>query len=1326
MNFRQTVLSFFFSLAMVLCFVLQFYGQPAKNIRFDYFSIKNGLSQSSINHIIQDHKGYMWFATQDGLNKYDGYNFTVYNHNPFDSTSLPNNYIHVLLEDSLGYIWVGTDNGLGRFDPFLQVFKTWRYNPENNNSLSDNIINSLCFDNEGILWIGTASGGLVSFNTETEDFIRYQHSFSDKSSITTNHIRAIIEDNYGNLWIGTSAGISILDKERKSFKILKHHFNTNGSLANDQVWSLFQDSNGRIWAGTNNGVSCFRGPMNESSSNIYFVNFYKGTGTNSISHNVVKTIYEDSEKNIWIGTDGGGLNKITFRNKNTHQLSDYRIYSYQENKEIAGSLCNNVVYAVFEDRSGSIWIGTNNGLNKFDPEKQSFGHIMHLLNNVNSLPESNVWSILEDRKGYLWVGTREGLSRINRQNNSFSHYKNISNSLNFQNNKSVLSILEDRNGNIWIGLVDGLFMANLTDDYSAIKEFKQINYNNTYYKTNIENRVYNLFQDSKGNIWAGTKYGLAKIDAQTGKSLFLQHNPGAYNSLTDNTIRSIFEDSKGNIWVGTEGGLNKTIYNSHDSVAFIHFRHENAKYNTLSSDKVLSIVEDKNGILWLGTYGGGLNRLNPVTGEIRQFTEKQGLANNSIYGILKDNNGNLWMSTNKGISVFNPYTEKFKNYEENDGLQSNEFNIGAYHKNKRGEMFFGGINGLNYFDPEDVKINTHPPQMVITNLYLFNKPVTLGENSVLKKHISYTPELVLNYKHDNFSIEFAALHYTFSEKNNYAYKLVGFDEEWNYVGTRRYAPYTNLDPGEYTFIVKGTNSDGVECDTAASMAIIIKPPFWATWWFRIAAILFIGGIIFGWSRYRIMQVEKQKVLLEELVKERTTEVIRQKEKIEMQNAQLELEKGKAENLLLNMLPQETVEELKIKGKATARHYRTVTVMFTDFKNFTHIAEKMRPRDLVEELDLHFGKFDSIIEKYNIEKIKTMGDAYMCAGGIPIRNKSNPIEVVLAGLEISKYIEDINRSKKEKGEITWEIRVGIHTGELIAGVIGRKRFAYDIWGDTVNIANRMEMSGESGRVNISGKTHMHVKEFFDCEHRGKIEAKNKGEIDMYFVNRISPDFALNNSLHEPNDMFWEYVNLRLYSSINYRKAEKYIISRLEQELSDDLFYHSIAHTKDVCHAVERIGKTEGIKGEDLFLLKTAALYHDAGFVKKYSNNEDVGVEMAKEALPRYGYSQEQIEVVSKLIMATRIPQKPTDKLEEIICDADLDYLGREDFHKIADKLKREFLANGVVKNDKNWDELQIKFLGNHKYFTSTSRKLRETIKQQHLAEIKKRFAEDNYG
>ncbi len=495
------------------------------------------------------------------------------------------------------------------------------------------------------------------------------------------------------------------------------------------------------------------------------------------------------------------------------------------------------------------------------------------------------------------------------------------------------------------------------------------------------------------------------------------------------------------------------------------------------------------------------------------------------------------------------------------------------------------------------------------------------------------------------------------------------------------------------------------------------------WWVDITLLAVLITTLFLFYRNRLRKMQSQKDLLETQVKQRTIEIIKQKEQVEKQKRMLEDEKEKTEKLLLNILPREMADELKNKGKATARYYRSATVMFTDFKNFTYLAEKYKPQDLVAELDSYFIRFDEIAEKYNVEKIKTIGDAYMAAGGVPIRNKSNAIDTTLAALEIQRAVTEMNAAKEKVGKKGWELRVGLHSGDLIAGVVGIKRLAYDIWGDTVNVASRIESSGEIGKVNISETTYESIAEFFVTEYRGKIKAKNKGEIDMYFVHQIKRELSKNEDGITPNEAFWHYVNLKLYSNINYKNAEKYIIKRLSGDLPDGLHYHGIHHTKDVCEAVERLAIWEGVKGEELYLLKTAALYHDAGFIDSYESNEPIGAQLAKEMLPNFGYTDEQINQVIELIAATKIPQTPHNHLEEIMCDSDLDYLGRNDFYPIAETLRQELMEFGKLEdNPKQWTEMNIGFLSSHSYFTASSKKRREPEKQKRIIELKEKLNE----
>lgn len=1254
------------------------------NIKFGHLSLKDGLSQSEVLCIIQDKKGLMWFGTQDGLNQYNGYEFKIFSQDILDSLSISNSFIHDIHQDENGLIWLATENGLNVYykanNSFKNILKGNFLGKAKNNVWS-------LEEDKDFIWAGT-DYELLKINKST-----FKIEKISIETITNNkqlNIRDLTLIN--NVLLIATEGNGIIKYQTNNGN--KTHFITeNSELSSNHIWSFNVVSKNQVWIGTNQGI-CI---LNLETDRI---TVHKKLNT-IIENAKVNDIYEDKSGIIWIGTEKSGLYKF-------HSLDNVEHYTYDAT--IVTSLSSNKVNTIYEDNSGIIWIGTQSGVDKFDKQKQFFKHYKLLPNNENTISSNMVWSIFQDNSATptLYIGTNKGLDVFNNETGKVTFVQPKFKNINDQKNESVYSIYKDHNNIIYVGTDGGIF------------EFK----NNNLIPVNFlspqqKNRTYCILEDKKHRLWLGTKEGLILVSADRKEAITFTSSPKK-NDLKADLIRSVIEDKNGTIWIATDGGGFAKVVEDEGRIFFKSYLNNPAYLNSLSNNSVLTLHEDENNWIWIGTFGGGLNKFNSKTEEFVRYTEKEGLANNVIYGILEDEKKTLWISTNKGLSSFDKKKQQFKNYDESDGLQSNEFNVGAFYKSNYGQLFFGGVNGFNSFFANDVHVNNSLPKPLITNFYLFNKPVKIEEGSILSKDISVLDEITLKYRQNVISFEFASLHYSYPLKNQHAYKLENFNEDWVYIGNNRIANYTNLDPGEYNFMVKVANSDGVWNEEIAQIKVIVLPPIWGTWWFRSLAILAILAIVYAYYITRINRVKAQKLLLEVQVRERTYEVIKQKEEIELQKKLIEEEKEKTEKLLLNILPEETVEELKSKGKATARQYRLASIMFTDFKSFTQIAEQINPQDLVAELDRYFIEFDSIIQKYNIEKIKTIGDAYMCAGGIPIRNKSNPIDIVLAGLEIQRYMKQVHDEKIEKGEKPWGLRIGIHTGEIIAGVVGIKRFAYDIWGDSVNIASRIEASSEVGKVNVSGATYHLVKEFFDCEYRGKVKAKNKGSIDMYFVHKIRKELSVNGEGIAPNELFHKYVNLHIYSGINYRKAEKYIVERLEKELPSNLHYHDLRHTLDVCAAVERLALMEGIEGDDIFLLKTAALYHDAGFVKQYSNNEEIGADLAKEVLPRFGYTDEQIEVIHQLINATKIPHKPNNKLEEIICDADLDYLGGDEFHPIADKLKLELMEREMVKSDKQWDELQIKFLEAHHYFTQTAIKLRQPNKQKRIEEIKERL------
>lgn len=492
----------------------------------------------------------------------------------------------------------------------------------------------------------------------------------------------------------------------------------------------------------------------------------------------------------------------------------------------------------------------------------------------------------------------------------------------------------------------------------------------------------------------------------------------------------------------------------------------------------------------------------------------------------------------------------------------------------------------------------------------------------------------------------------------------------------------HITPSTYTVLLTGQSDLDAVTDAVnhANLYRYISKP-----WEGKDLIMTVKEAIKGYYQDKQLQ-EQNKLLerhnneLEKLVEERTQELTK--------------EKRKSDELLLNILPEETAAELKLNGVATPHHYKQVTVLFSDFQSFTKSASQISPQVLIQTLNECFSAFDDIIERNNLEKIKTIGDAYMCAGGLPIENDTNAENSVSAAIELCHWIKNWNNKRLEKGLDAWEIRVGVHTGELIAGVVGKKKFAYDVWGDTVNLASRMESNGEVGKVNISTSTYELVKDKFSCNYRGKIPVKGKEVTDMYFVE-----------------------------TINFPQLQKFILSKLRNELPRNLFYHSVYHTEDVFRATIQIAKQESIDSKSLLLLKTAVLFHDLGFINVTTGHEALACDIAKKILPDYGYTSNDIEKITGMIMATKIPQSPKNKLEEIICDADLDYLGRDDYETISKNLFKEMDQN-IKMDEKQWLKLQIDFLEQHQYFTSTSIENRSQKKQKRLLLLKKELEKYN--
>ena len=839
--------------------------------KFEYVSLDKGLSPKTILCILQDSKGFMWFGTMTGLYKYDGYNFTVFKHDRDNPYSLSDDSVTSLCEDRVGNLWIGTgDAGLNRFDQRKKQFI--HYLPDSNNSfsISDNRIMAICEDQTGKLWIGTQRGGLnqlVLQNLAGEvsaKFIHYKHNPKDSNSISNNDIRSLLIDRFGNLWIGTEhGGVNVLDLKTKKITHLRQGANDGYHLLYDQIASLYEDKSGLIWISTLKGMNRFN-PKTGYISKFGF----DPANPNSLNEAYIWSITEDLSGNFWFGGEVGfGLYK--------YEPQSNRTIHFQGNLGLPDILRAGCINSVYKDRAGLLWFGTwNGGLYKYNPIIEQFGHV--ILNSNVKFGSSENWvnTILEDHLGRLWVGTETGDVKRLLPNSKpdgepiFKTYKKKDKKRVGLYNNSISVIREDKNGKFWIGT----FKNGLSTFDPETGRFTYFNPNPKAYQVQV---VQSLYIDRSGLIWIGSLGGgIYLYDPSTNKFMNYLNIPGNSNSFVSNRIYTIYEDSKSRFWIGTAGGLDRLIFSIGKGldrkINIKHYKPNPNDSTSISNNDVLSILEDKSGVLWVGTEGG-LNKLqlvgthsntsssinkNEVTQGFTHYTVKNGLPDNVINGILEDNNGNIWLSTNKGLSKFNPKTEIFKNYYVANGLQSNKFNKDAFLKRKNGMLCFGGMNGFNMFNPDSIIENRHVPKIAITDFQFLNQSIKTEDNPLQKYSID-EKEINLTYKDYLMSFEFSALDFTNPLKNKYMYMMEGLENNWNYIGNRHFVTFTTLPPGDYTFKVKGTNSDGIWNEEGTSIKISVAPPPWKTWWAYLLYLAGVISIVLGYVRFKTKEHRKE-------------------------------------------------------------------------------------------------------------------------------------------------------------------------------------------------------------------------------------------------------------------------------------------------------------------------------------------------------------------------------------------------------------------------------------------------------------------------------------
>lgn len=864
-------------------------------VPFERFTEKQGLSHRVIYSIIQDRAGFLWISGEGGLNKFDGYQFTLFKHDPLNPNSPSSNDIGALCEDRDGIIWMATwGGGVNRFDPDSVSFRHFKHDPNDPRSLSDDRVQSIFQDSKGRLWFGTYRGGLNLMRPDQQSFIRFQNNPDDRTSLSHNRVWSICEDSAGYIWIGTSNGLNRLQPETGHIDHFMPDPADPKSICHNQVQGLHVTRDGRLWVATFDGLNVID-PLNLEAG---FKCYQHDPGDpHSLSHNVTYSIFEDHAGTIWIGTNFGGINR--FDPETGH------FTAFEHDPANNQSLSHNDVRAIYEDRSHNLWVGTRGGgLNKTDLKPRKFIHYEYRHETPHTLSYPLVHAVFEDRDRNLWVGTDGGgLDLLPAAENTFLtaemerfiHFQADPSDPNSLCNDRIRTIVQDTTGALWIGTYNGgLNRLNFRNNDPSQTENARFmlfypDRNNPFSLSHY--RIHSLLLDRSGTLWVGTDRGLDQLIISTKPPYYRfkhhRHDPNDSNTLSHDSVIAIHEDRAGDLWVGTwGGGLNHCVMST-DSLGhrhierIIHYPGQPDHPNSLIHGEVQTIYEDSSEMLWIGTRGG-LNKFDRATGRFTAYTERDGLPSNEIVGILEDDQHRLWLSTIKGLTRFDPVTGIFRNFDVEDGLQGNEFYRGATFENQRGEFFLGGLNGLNRFHPDHVRDNPYIPPVVLTSFRIFDREVSAGAIALHK-----TSVLNLDYDDSFFSFEFAALDFTQPLKNRYAYRLAGFDEGWIYSGSRRYVSYTNLDGGHYTLYVKGSNNDQIWNNVGLTLEIHIAPPFWQRWWFYLLEVAMGIGLV-------LLLLANQR---RRLVHQKADEIRR----LELQQKTQQLER--ARQLQLSLLPR---------------------------------------------------------------------------------------------------------------------------------------------------------------------------------------------------------------------------------------------------------------------------------------------------------------------------------------------------------------------------------------------------------------------------------------
>ena len=844
----------------MLCAPILFHGAVVKlpvidrhDIRFTPVLADGESLSGGVVSITQDKYGFLWLAGH-GLYRHDGYSFKPYRHEPGDPDSLADETVRVVFRDRTGILWIGTNSGgLDRLDPAQDTFVHYRHEPGNERSLTGNNVARIYEDRSGQLWIGTHSG-LDRLDAASGSFIHYRHDPQDAGSLSSNEITAIFEDRSGDLWVGTASGLNRLDRGTGRFSHFLPDPADPQSVGHNYVSCIREDHAGVLWVAIGSWLSSF----DRATGRFTHYSFHsEEPGSQSVEG--VTTIYEDRDGVLWLGTVGSGLLKLDRERK--------KFLRYAREPGNPNGLPDNLVSTVFEDAEGVLWVGTENGLSRFVRKPAAFVNYRHEARNPRSLPDNPITSVLADSKGILWIAGAGKLNRLDRRTGELTVYRHNPKDRHSLPASPIFSLREDRLGTLWLGT----YGAGLNRMDRKTGRFFAYRHEPKHPGSLSSDLVLSLLEDRQGTLWVGTQGGgLNRFDPVTGRFTSWRNAPKDPRSLSHDNVIAMIEDRAGFLWLGTLDGLNRF---DPKTGQFQIYRHDSQDARSLSHNKVNAIWEDRSGTLWIGTENG-LNQLDKSRRTFTSFTRQNGLPDNKIQSILEDDQGYLWLVTNNGLSRFHPQTGTVRNYSESDGLPGKSIGRGC--RTQNGEMIFGSNNGLTTFYPDRLSPNPYVPPVLLTDFYLFNRPVRPGAHAPLRKPVWAADSVTLTHGQSIFTLEFAALSYAAPEKNRYRYRLEGLETDWNEVDDRRrLATYTSLPPGRYIFRVQASNNDGVWNQAGAALTIRILPPWWATWWFSGMAMLTTVGLAFSAYRSRVKSLQLAAARLEVQVSERTGQLLKQ-------------------------------------------------------------------------------------------------------------------------------------------------------------------------------------------------------------------------------------------------------------------------------------------------------------------------------------------------------------------------------------------------------------------------------------------------------------------